>query len=288
MTTHDLHLRHERQFQTNRFVYPVLSRRARGISIGVNLNPDKVCNFHCVYCQVDRTQQAESDFVETDALLRELEEMLRLVSSGEIYETPKFRDTPPHLRHLHDIAFSGDGEPTNYRNFDELLAASAAVKRRCKLDKVKMVLITNASMFHRPRVERGLKVLDANNGEIWAKLDAGTEAFYQQIARTSIPFERILQNITEAAKIRPIVIQSLFLRMNGVPPSPAEQAAYCNRLNEIQAADGKIRLVQLYTIARPPAEANVTPLSNAELANVVKEVQSKTGLEVAGFPGTAS
>src|SRR5439155_18133957 len=99
-------VRHERTFEGNRFVYPVLSRRSGGLSVGVNLNPDKVCNFDCIYCQVDRTSQSETRFVEMPQLLEELEDMLRLIDSGEIYGTEKFRETPPHLRRLNDIAFS--------------------------------------------------------------------------------------------------------------------------------------------------------------------------------------
>src|SRR3982751_4200972 len=110
--TQPLHTQHQRRFESNRFVYPVLSRRSGGISLGVNLNPDKVCNFDCIYCQVDRTRQSETHFVELDALLVELEDMLRLVSSGQIYKTPEFASTPAHLQRLNDIAFSGDGEPT--------------------------------------------------------------------------------------------------------------------------------------------------------------------------------
>src|SRR6185369_5778405 len=104
-----LHARHPRSFESNRFVYPVLSRRSGGISVGVNLNPDKVCNFDCIYCQVDRTRQSETTFVETEALLEELEATLRLVVSGELFETEEFRWTPLALRRLNDIAFSGDG-----------------------------------------------------------------------------------------------------------------------------------------------------------------------------------
>ena len=66
------HTDHPRLFQGNKFVYPVLSRRSRGISVGVNLNPDKVCNFDCIYCQVDRRSEAETRFVATDRLLGEL------------------------------------------------------------------------------------------------------------------------------------------------------------------------------------------------------------------------
>ena len=60
-----LHSDHARLFEHNRFVYPVLSRRSGGISIGVNLNPDKICNFDCIYCQVDR-RSAERDAVRGD------------------------------------------------------------------------------------------------------------------------------------------------------------------------------------------------------------------------------
>ena len=173
MSTHQLHSLHERSFENNRFVYPVLSRRSRGLSVGVNLNPDKVCNFDCIYCQVDRTSQNETRFVQMNQLLVELREVLALVVSGEIFRTERFKDTPQQLRRLNDIAFSGDGEPTTYKNFDEIIASCATVKRNAGLDDVKLVLITNASMFHRPHVERGLELLDANQGEIWAKLDAG-------------------------------------------------------------------------------------------------------------------
>src|SRR5262245_24698587 len=102
MSTHHLHQRHERTFEANRFVYPVLSRRSGGLSIGINLNPDKVCNFDCIYCQVDRTRQSETRFVEIDALLAELTDMLDCVTSGEIFATEKFRDTPLELRRLND------------------------------------------------------------------------------------------------------------------------------------------------------------------------------------------
>src|SRR5271169_2343387 len=120
---------HERTFENFRFVYPVLSRRAHGLSLGVNLNPDKVCNFDCIYCQVDRTSAAETTFVDTRQLLDELDIGLRMILSGDIYHTNKFRQTPPELRRLNDIAFSGDGEPTTYRNFDELMAECAEIKR---------------------------------------------------------------------------------------------------------------------------------------------------------------
>ena len=292
-----LHSDHARLFERNRFIYPVLSRRSGGISIGVNLNPDKVCNFDCIYCQVDRRSQSETRFVETEALLAELRATLELVASGAIYESDKFRDVPPPLRRLNDIAFSGDGEPTTYKNFDELMESCAAVKRQFELrhssfvtrhSSLKMVLITNASMFHRPHVQRGLEILDRNNGEIWAKLEAGSEEYYRLIERTPIPFRQILDNITAAARVRPLVIQALFMRVAGEPPSPAELDAFCDRLNEITAAGGKLKLVQVYTVARRPAESFVAPLADEEVDAIVSLVCERTRLQVIGYYGNTA
>jgi wyosine [tRNA(Phe)-imidazoG37] synthetase (radical SAM superfamily) len=279
---------HPRSFETNRFVYPVVSRRSGGVSVGVNLNPDKVCNFDCIYCQVDRVSAAETKFVDMRQLLDELDHMLGLVTSGELFAHGKFAAVPPHLRRLNDIAFSGDGEPTTYRNFDEIIAACADLKRKHGLDDVKLVLITNASMFHRPTVERGLAILDANNGEVWAKLEAGTAEYFKLVDRTSIPFQQIVDNITAAARLRPLVIQALFMRVAGEPPSAAELDAFCDRLNEITAAGGRLKLVQIYTVARRPAESFVTPLTDAEVDAIVELVKSRTSLPTQAFYGAAA
>jgi wyosine [tRNA(Phe)-imidazoG37] synthetase (radical SAM superfamily) len=288
LSTLPLHTDHARLFEHNRFVYPVLSRRSGGISIGVNLNPDKICNFDCIYCQVDRRSQSETRFVETAALVDELRITLDLVTSGQIYNSPKFREVPPHLRRLNDIAFSGDGEPTSYKNFDELIQMCADVKRAAGLGEVKMVLITNASMFHRPHVQHGLAILDENNGEIWAKLEAGTDDYYHLIERTPIPFRQILDNITAAARVRPLVIQSLFMRVNGEPPSKAELEAFCDRLNEITAAGGQLKLVQIYTVARRPAESFVAPLTDAEVDAIVTLVKERTHLPAHAYYGNSA
>ncbi|MCA9223975.1 MAG: radical SAM protein [Planctomycetales bacterium] len=288
MALEPLHTHHERSFETNRFVYPVLSRRSGGISIGVNLNPDKVCNFDCVYCQVDRTSASETRFVELDQLFDELDHMLAFVGSGQLFETPKFAATPESLRRLNDIAFSGDGEPTTFRNFDEIIASAAELKRRHGLGDVKMVLITNASMFHRPHVQRGLTTLMENNGEIWAKLDAGTDEYFRRIDRTSIPFSRVLENIRDAARRWPLVIQSLFMRVAAESPTAAELDAYCDRLNEVTAAGGELKLIQIYTIARRPAESFVTPLRDGEVDALAELVERRTGLKVARYYGAAN
>lgn len=277
---------HSRSFAVNRYVYPVLSRRAGGISIGVNLSLDQTCNFHCIYCQVVHRQPVDTDAVDLPTLADELNRMVESVISGRIYEGNQFRDTPEPLRRLNDIALSGDGEPTAYANFGQVVDLCADVRRRHGLTDLKLVLITNASLLDRTRVREALKTLDANGGEIWAKLDAGTEAYYRLVARSAVSWQRILNNLREAAIGRPIVIQSLFMNIQDESPSTAELEAYCDRLNEIVAAGGQIKLVQIHTVARRPAEAWVTALSNAEVDTIANLVRCRTGLPVAAFYGS--
>src|SRR5690606_36872069 len=141
------------------------------------------------------------------------------------------------------------------KNFDEIIEKVASLKQQHQLPNVKMVLITNASMFHREKVQKGLEALDRNNGEIWAKLDAGTQEYYQLIERTRIPFQRILDNLLAASRVRPLVIQSMFLKVAGNGPTREEIDAFIGRLQDILQQGGSLKLVQVYTVARPPAES---------------------------------
>lgn len=275
---------HSRQFEYNRFVYPVVSRRSQGVSVGVNLNPDKVCNFDCIYCQVNRRSESETKFVGTEQLMQELQSVLQLVQSGELYDHPKFESTPANFRRLNDIAFSGDGEPTTFRNFEDIIQQAAQIKQAHAPVETKMVLITNASMLHRSHVQRGLAILDQNQGEIWAKLDAGTQSYYELIERTRIPFQQILDNILMAAQSRPIVIQSLFMAVQGDPPSNSEIEAFAGRLHQILEKGGRLKLVQIYTVARPPAESFVASLSVKQLQQIAEIVQKHIPTPVAIFP----
>jgi wyosine [tRNA(Phe)-imidazoG37] synthetase (radical SAM superfamily) len=125
--------------------------------------------------------------------------------------------------------------------------------------------------------------MDAHQGEIWAKLDAGTEAYYQRICRPNMPLATVLENILDAARVRPIVIQSLWMHVEGQAPPDAEVAAFVDRLNEIQRDGGRIKLVQVYTVARRPAEAFVTPLSRPQVERIAETVRTATRLPTDPF-----
>jgi len=271
---------HSRLWRENRYVYPVLSRRSRGLSIGINLNPDQTCNFNCAYCQVDRQHPAGGPQIAVDRLSVELDALLALAADGAIWDDPLFADAPPALRRVNDIAFSGDGEPTLCPKLAEVVRLSRDAKRAGGLDGVKLVLITNASLLHRPGVQEALRLLAEPGGEVWAKLDAGTPAYFRRVARTPVPFQRILDNIADAARHVPLVVQSLFMRIDGQGPDAAEITAYAHRLRDVLDAGGRIDHVQIYTIARPPREASVTALDPAELDTLADAVRDITALPV--------
>jgi len=275
---------HSRQFADFTFVYPVISRRSRGLSLGINLNPDKVCNFDCVYCEVDRRIPGKVSSVDLNQMRDELAAMIHFVRDGGLAKEPKFDELPSFItRNVKDIAFSGDGEPTMIHNFAECAEAVAEVKRREGLDKTRMVLITDAAGLDKADVKHGLEIMDAHNGEVWGKLDAGTAAGFKRVNRTTIRFDRILKNLRDTARVRPVVIQSLFLKFRGEMMPPEELSAYCDRLNEMASAGGKIKEVHAYTVARPAAEPFTAKLNAEELGAVAETIRRKTGLRVFAF-----
>ena len=280
------HLDHRRVWRDFDYCYPVISRRSRGVSLGVNLNPDKVCNFDCVYCEVDRLTPSKRSDLDLDVLEQELGLLLDLATSGEIYAIPPFDTARPEQRRLNDIAFSGDGEPTTARDFAEAVARVAAMKRARGLDLVKLVLITDSSRLQAPDVLGGLDTLMANQGEIWAKLDAGTEAFYREICRSQVPFQRILDNLLATARRWPIIIQTLFLEWQGQGPSEAELEAYARRLEAIQAQGGQLRGLQIYTVARPTPEPEARPLGRLPMDAIAASLRGRLpGLPVDVYYG---
>ena len=266
---------HRRQWRQCLYVYPVISRRSKGLSIGINLNPDKRCNFSCLYCQINRRIPRGLHEVNLSALAEELRLALREGASGALWREPRFAATPAEMRRINDIAFSGDGEPTCLEDFEHACRIVAEIKTELGLEQVKIVVITNASRLHTQTFRRALPILDAHGGEIWAKLDAGSEEMFRRINRPdpSVTLRRIVRNITSVALSRPVVIQSLFPRLNGRRPSRRNIAAYCDRLKEITEAGGRIKLVQVHTIARSPTEASVRALDDAELDAVAEQIR---------------
>lgn len=274
---------HPRRLYDFKYVYAVLSRRSKGVSIGINLNPDERCNYDCVYCQINRTQSKTNYRVELAVFKSELSQLLGAFQSGHIFSAPPFSNLDANNRKVQDVAFSGDGEPTAFRQFSDCVDIVAEALKQVNFHDTKVVVITNATYFHKEWMQAGLKALDRCNSEIWAKLDAGTQTYMRQINATDFPIEKLVDNIARAGKDREIVIQSLFANIKNVPPSQAEIKAYICRLKTLINKGTRIKNVQIYTVVRPPAKSYVTPLSQTVMSTIVEQVKSETKLQVEVF-----
>jgi wyosine [tRNA(Phe)-imidazoG37] synthetase (radical SAM superfamily) len=277
--------RHERRWKENRYVYAVVSRRSGGVSVGINLNPDKSCNFDCIYCQVDRRTPPSFRRVDLEMLSAELDRVLEAGRDGTLYDSQPFDSLPVEHRGIRDIAFSGDGEPTTFPRFTDAVRIAAAARERFALNSAKIVLITDAAYLQKTGVREGLTILDRNGGEVWAKLDAGTEEHFRRVCRPNVPFQTILDNILETAIVRPIVIQSLWMRIEGSGPDRGEISAYCRRINTILEGGGRLRNIQIYTVARCPAESSVEMLPDSELDSIAEAVRRNVPVPVETYYG---
>jgi wyosine [tRNA(Phe)-imidazoG37] synthetase (radical SAM superfamily) len=267
---------------SNRIVYAAISQRARGLSIGVNLNPDKRCNFGCVYCEVDRDTPERGQKVDVAVMAAELERLLRLQHEGRLGELDWFRNLPPELLELKEVALSGYGEPTLCPNFDEVVREVLYLRSTRKLPFFKTVLITNGTGLDLPPVTAGLDLL-CHQDEIWVKLDAGTQEYFERVNRPMLPLWRILANILAVGRKRPVIIQSLFPLVNGQEPPWEEIQEYALRLKELKAAGAQISLVQVYSAHRPPHRPNCEHLALKSLSRIAAHVKTVTGLRAEVF-----
>lgn len=271
-----------RVFLGNRFVYAVMSPRARGLSVGVNLNPDQECNFDCAYCEVDRHVHPRDAKLDVDAMAGELERTLALVKSGELARLPAFSGLPADLLKLKQVNLSGDGEPTLCPQFLEVVHTVLHVRARSGLPFFKIVLITNATGLDRPAVVEGVRCLN-NHDEVWAKLDAGTQAWMERINRPTVLLDKVLANILALARQRPVIIQSLFPALNGQEPPELEIREYAQRLKELKDAGANIPLVQIYSATRPTPHSECGHLPLRSLARIAQAVRDATGLRAEVF-----
>jgi wyosine [tRNA(Phe)-imidazoG37] synthetase (radical SAM superfamily) len=271
-----------RNFLDNRFVYVVVSPRARGLSIGVNLNPDKQCNFDCPYCEVNREARAQDLVLDVDTMAAELERTLRFVKDGRLRELPLYSQVPPELLQLRHVALSGDGEPTLCPRFAQAVQAVIHVRAVGQFPFFKIVLITNASGLDQPEVQDGLRIFTSMD-EIWAKLDAGTQAYMDKVNRAQLPLEKILANILATARRFPITIQSLFPSLKGQPPPEAEIEQYVQRLKELKEAGAQISLVQIYSATRPTPHSECGHLPLKTLSRIAQSVRQTAHLSAEVF-----
>lgn len=261
----------------------MVSARARGLSVGVNLNPDKFCNFDCQYCEVDRTMPAPKTRLDVRIMTTELRATLTRVIQGQLRDRPWYQAIPSELLQLQHVALSGDGEPTLAPEFAEVVEAVVHVRAVGEFPFFKLVLLTNAAGLDLPPVQRGLAHFTKSD-EVWIKLDAGTPAYFNKLARPNgITFEKTLANLLLVARQRPVVIQSLFPSLNEVPPANAEIEQYARRLKELKNDGAQISLVQIYSATRPTGQQQCGHLPLKTLSFIAQTVRSVAGLKAEIF-----
>ena len=268
-----------RDFLGNRFVYAVITSRARGLSIGVNMNPDQRCNFECPYCEVRRIPEKAGLQLDLNVLKQELNHVVALAQNQMLRNVDQFAKVPAEMLVLRDVALSGDGEPTLVENFDEVVREVMLVRQLTAPFRV--VLITNGTGLHRPVVQRGIAQF-APTDELWIKLDAGTEAFMRRINGANA-MNQVLNNIVSVGQLRPVVIQSCFCMLDDESVPEEEITAYVQRLSDLVAAGANISLVQIYSISRAPAQPGCRHLPLARLSQIARQVRTETGLKAEVF-----
>jgi wyosine [tRNA(Phe)-imidazoG37] synthetase (radical SAM superfamily) len=271
-----------RDFLDNRFVYAVVSARARGLTVGVNMNPDKQCNFSCVYCEVHRNEPPRETTLNPEVLADELRKTLTFVLGGRLRERPWYHALPDELLQLRHVTLSGDGEPTFAKNFVEVVQSVIHVRALGGFPFFKLVLSTNGTGLDEAYVQQGLKYLTKSD-EIWIKLDGGTQAYLNKVDRMSVPLEKILGNILLIGRQRPVVIQSLFPAINGEEPPLEEIEQYAQRLKELRAGGAQISLVQIYSATRPTPNSACGHLALRSLSRIAQAVRQASGLKAEVF-----
>ncbi|MGB4064641.1 MAG: radical SAM protein [Azonexus sp.] len=277
LTTDD----HRRDSAGLRYVYPVISRRAGGVSIGINLNPNNACNWACVYCQVENLTRGGPPPIDLDCLERELAGFLDDALNGDFMQ----RQVPPEARRLMDVAFSGNGEPTSAAEFADAVGVVGRVLERFgQKGRLVVRLITNGSLMHRSDVQAGIRHLAELGGEVWFKIDRATAEEVAEINGVSWQMVKTSKNLEICAGLAPTWVQTCWFALDGLAPSLASRMAYCDLLRPLA---GKLAGVHLYGLARPSMQAaasRLNPLPVEVLADFAGQIEKETGIRVSVSP----
>lgn len=252
---------HSRDIAGLTYVYPVVSRRAGGVSIGINLNPNNACNWRCIYCQVPDLERGAAPPIDLEKLEKELRGFLHELVAGDFMN----KQVPPEARTIRDIALSGNGEPTSAKEFDQVIELIEHVKKDFDLPKdLKLVLITNGSLINRPHVLNGLKQMARLNGEVWFKLDSATREGRLHINNTRMSLKQVRENIRIAASLCPTWLQTCVFNLNDQPPSDKETEAYLKFVKSLLQEGVPLKGVLVYSIARPSYQPESALLSRID------------------------
>jgi wyosine [tRNA(Phe)-imidazoG37] synthetase (radical SAM superfamily) len=271
---------HSRDRAGMKYVYPVISRRAGGVSIGINLNVNNACNWACLYCQVPGLKRGGPPPVDLARLESELHDFLRAAVSGDFLD----KNAPAGFRRLVDVAFSGNGEPTSARDFpDAVEITGRTLETFGLLDRLKLRVISNGSLMYQLRVQRAIARIGELEGEVWFKIDRGTAGGILRVNGTHTTPDRIRKAVSICSRRAPTWIQTCLFCIDGEPPDAAEFDAY---LEFIASIGKEIKGVHLYGLARPscqPEAKRLSALDAESLSSFARRIAAR-GIRVSANP----
>ncbi len=254
---------HARDILGSSLVYPVISRRSGGLSIGINLFPDrKLCTFDCPYCEVFPSDgYAPGDPDDRDSVPIRLERDL-----DEFFTTfyPLSFGSEP----IRDLCVSGDGEPTvsPYLGACLEILESFRTRHHESLGDVPIVVITNSTGFLKRETCELLENFRARGRlDIWAKLDAGSAAVFGIMSGSSFRFDDIVSGLLAFSRRTPVILQSMLCSVGDFSPDVAEIRARAELLAKLVGNGALIREVHLYTLARPACHPGVRALEDGAM-----------------------
>jgi len=258
---------HNRDIFKTRYVYPVVSRRAGGLSLGINLNTNNACNWQCIYCEVPNLTRGKPDPIDLNLLRVELQDWLKNLVEGDFIE----KHTDPGTR-FKDIALSGNGEPTACKEFKSVLRIIEEEFTACKCPTdIKIRLITNGSYLSEKEVQDAWQEMPLEK-EIWFKIDSANTLTIQQLNQVNLTQNQIRKNLESALSVSSTVIQTCLTKINGQLPQESE---ICEYVRLLKPYEKKIKSIHLYSLARPTEQKtlySLERLSDKEMIHIADKM----------------
>ena len=235
---------HDRNIFNSKYIYPVVSRRSMGLSLGINLNTNNACNWQCIYCQVSNLTRGKPEKIDLKLLENELDKWLENIVNGSFLS-----ECASHKVDFKDIAFSGNGEPTATPEFEPIVKIVLEKIDKFQLSNtIKLRLITNGSYLNKKNVQQGLENMKSVDHEVWFKIDSVNPKEAQKINRINLSIASLRKNLKNALSISPTIVQTCLLKINNKLPSNDFVNEYVQFLKPYAH---QLKGIHLYSMVRP-------------------------------------
>ncbi len=234
-----------------KYIYGPIKSRRLGLSLGLSLSPDKICDLDCIYCQwgsSGKTVLERKEYAKADEIILELKSWMQ--------------KNPQAAQELKFITLSGLGEPTLNTCIGELIG------RVKKITGSKIAVITNSTLLGNPAVRQGLLKADL----IVPSLDAVDAEIFKLIDRPHAGI-RLNEIIDGLVALRREFHGQIWLEVMLV----AGMNDDLGQIEELKKAIWRINpdKIQLNSPVRSTAEKNVFPVEKAKLEKIKDILGSK-------------